>query len=232
MAPARHIRGEDEVCSAGSVAQTCSRGSARAATVAPGRHRHQMVGRSVTRNSAIPLRAIRRDARVMTSGSQIRTGELATMTTNPPTDPPIPAMIAVVVGEASDPTVMMSRGDARSDWRGQQRGRSQAGQGSDAHGGYSQDDYGQSGVYDDDYASKEYGAPPPDPFDDPRAPRSLRSTPQRGPDAGSGNPPDDGRSRRPPTDPSRDRRRDESSYRGRSGYGPDGLMPPQVSRSV
>ncbi len=28
-------------------------------------------------------------------------------TTNPPTDPPIPAMIAVVVGEVSDPTVMM-----------------------------------------------------------------------------------------------------------------------------
>ena len=119
------------------------------------------------------------------------------------------------------------RGDARSDWRGQQRGRSHAGQGSDAHGGYSQDDYGQSGVYDDDYASKEYGDPPPDPFDDPRAPRSLRSTPRRGPDAGSGNPPDDGRSRRPPTDPSRGGRRDESGSRGRGAYGPDGLMPPQ-----
>jgi hypothetical protein len=70
--------------------------------------------------------------------------------------------------------------------------------------------------YDDDYASSEYGAQQPDPMDDPlndpRAPRSLRSGPQRGPD-----------SRRPPTDPSRGRR-EESGYYGQrqgQGYPPD-----------
>lgn len=90
--------------------------------------------------------------------------------------------------------------------------------------------------YDDDYASSSYGAQQPDPMDDPlndpRAPRSLRSNPQRGPDSRSRQPsrddwqqqaPDmgEGRSRRPPTDPSRGRR-DESAYYGqRQGYPPD-----------
>ena len=59
--------------------------------------------------------------------------------------------------------------------------------------------------------------------------RAVCARRRRGPDAGSGNPPDDGRSRRPPTDPSRGGRRDESGYRGRGGYGPDGPMPPQCA---
>lgn len=140
------------------------------------------------------------------------------------------------------------RNDARPDWRGQQRGRSRAGQEPDAlGGGQPQNEYDQSGDYEDDYASQEYDAHQPDPFDDPRAPRNLRSNPRSKPDAGGGyppGPPSDATSRyprddrqqqmppdigprRPPTDPSRDRRRDASGYRGRGAYGPDGAMPPQ-----
>ena len=92
--------------------------------------------------------------------------------------------------------------------------------------------------YDDDYASSEHGEQQPDPLDDPlndpRAPRSLRSAPQRGPDSRSRYPsrddrqlmpPDtgEGRPRRPPTDPSRGRR-DEGAYYGQrqgQGYPPD-----------
>lgn len=114
-----------------------------------------------------------------------------------------------------------SRSDMRRDQRSRPRGRQ------------------EPDGYDDDYASSEYGAQQPDPKDDPlndpRAPRNLRSSPQRGPDSRSRNPsrddwqqqapPDmgDGRPRRPPTDPARGRR-DESGYydqRQGQGYPPD-----------
>ena len=124
----------------------------------------------------------------------------------------------------------MRRGDQRSRPRGRQE--------PDERGGYPPDGYDQSGAYED-YASSEYGAQQPDPMDDPlndpRAPRNLRSSPQRGPDSRSRQPsrddwqqqapPDmgDGRSHRPPTDPTRGRR-DESGYYGQrqgQGYPPD-----------
>lgn len=111
-----------------------------------------------------------------------------------------------------------SRTDLRRDQRSRSRGRQEA------------------DGYDDDYASSEYGAQQPnpmdDPFNDPRAPRNLRPNPQRGPDSRGrypsrddrqqqGPPSDmgDGRSRRPPTDPSRGRRDEDAYYGARQGQG-------------
>lgn len=124
----------------------------------------------------------------------------------------------------SDDSWEESRSDMR---RGDQRSRPRGRQEPDARGGYPPAGYDQSGIYND--ASSDYGAQQPNPMDDPlndpRAPRSLRSSPQRGPDSRSRPPsrddwqqqapPDmgEGRSRRPPTDPSRGRR-DESAYYG------------------
>lgn len=105
--------------------------------------------------------------------------------------------------------------DSRTDWRSEQRGRSRGRQQPDERGGYPPDGYDQSGVYDD--ASREYSAQQPpdprdDPMNDPRAPRNLRSSPQRGPDS---------RSRYPQSESSRGRR-DEGGYRGqRQDYPPD-----------
>lgn len=148
--------------------------------------------------------------------------------------------------------------DPRSSRRPQPRGRSRAGQQPDESNEFAQPGYDQSG-YDDDYASQEYGAPAPDPLNDPRAPRNLRPSSRQGPDSRSGfaqsdassrysrdsrggsrddGPPmppmppsaGDSRSRRPPTDPSRDRRRDEGGYRGR-GYGQENVLPPLTQES-
>ena len=80
----------------------------------------------------------------------------------------------------------------RPDRRRQPRGRSRPGQEPEDYAGgrYAQSDYGQSGADIEEYPSSDYAAPAPDPRDDPlndpRAPRSLRSTPRRGPDSRSG----------------------------------------------
>lgn len=114
--------------------------------------------------------------------------------------------------------------DERPNRRGQSRGRSRGGQeprGTGDYGRHEQPDYGQSGAYGDDYASAEYAAPDPpdprdDPLNDPRAPRSLRSTPRRGPDSRGGP------SRYPNPDP-------DQGYRDR-GYGQGGAPDSYGSR--
>ena len=106
------------------------------------------------------------------------------------------------------------QGDERPNRR-QQRGRSRPGQERDGYGHHEQPDYGQSGAYDDNYASSEYAGPEPDPRDDPlndpRAPRSLRSTPRRGQEARGSRP--GGSLSRHPADP----------RQGNRGYGQSGM---------
>ncbi|HEU5348155.1 MAG TPA: zinc-ribbon domain-containing protein [Ktedonobacterales bacterium] len=113
--------------------------------------------------------------------------------------------------------------DARPTRHRQPHGRLRPHPEPDAHGSH-----GQPGGYDDDYASEGHEPREPNPLDDPRAPRNLRSGPRRPSDTRSGSrenrplPPDfgdvgEGRPRRPPTDPAHNRGR---------GYAPEGKLPP------
>jgi zinc-ribbon domain len=112
-----------------------------------------------------------------------------------------------------------SQGDPRHDWRGQSRDRTRARPEPDDSGAYDQQgDFGSS--YADgagDGGGAGYDPRPPDPFDDPRAPRNMRPSPQRGPDSRGGYA-QESRGRRPPTDPSRDEWRDQGYSQGQQDY--------------
>ncbi|HEX6543044.1 MAG TPA: zinc ribbon domain-containing protein [Ktedonobacterales bacterium] len=80
--------------------------------------------------------------------------------------------------------------DPEPDRRASSRGRSQAHQEQDEYGSYSQAGYGPSDSYDE-RSSRAPEVNQPDPMDDPRAPRNLRSAPRREPASRSGYPQDD-----------------------------------------